>query len=344
MHRLKNRVHAGADTRRPSTLTLTKLPMRLRPPRMHPRTARAWYAPALPALAVLVAACSGPRANPAPTPAAADAQALAGEAGRLSARGTVGVPPFAAPNNDTTLTPLAFALADLVSTDLSRSKSVRVVERARFGEVLRELDLAASGRVDKLVSAEKLVFGSVQAMPGGNTLRLGARIGDVERATVTQAVDASAPLNEILAAEKALVLRLFESLGVVLTPAERAEVEQQPTKSVAALLAYGKGVQRFYDGDFRGAASAFRDAQRLDPSFRQARTRELDVRSIGAIGTGSPVLVPGVRPLDGAISSTVDRLNRPLDLITNVSRSVSSALDPSFPAAQATVIITIIRP
>jgi len=352
MHRLKNRVHAGADTRRPSTLTLTKLPMRLRPPRMHPRTARAWYAPALPALAVLVAACSGPRANPAPTPAAADAQALAGEAGRLSARGTVGVPPFAAPSNDTTLTPLAFALADLVSTDLSRSKSVRVVERARFGEVLRELDLAASGRVDsataprvgKLVSAEKLVFGSVQAMPGGNTLRLGARIGDVERATVTQAVDASAPLNEILAAEKALVLRLFESLGVVLTPAERAEVEQQPTKSVAALLAYGKGVQRFYDGDFRGAAAAFRDAQRLDPSFRQARTRELDVRAIGAIGTGSPVLVPGVRPLDGAISSTVDRLNRPLDLITNVSRSVSSALDPSFPAAQATVIITIIRP
>ncbi|MBL0938783.1 MAG: hypothetical protein IBJ03_07800 [Gemmatimonadaceae bacterium] len=326
--------------------------MRLRLPRMHPRALRTWCAPALPALTALLAACGGPRTNPAPTPVASDAQALAGEAGRLSARGTVGVPPFAANGRDTSLTPLAYALADLVSTDLSRSKSVRIVERARFGEVLRELDLAATGRVDsataprvgRLVSAEKLVFGSVEAMADGNTLRLGARIGDVERATVTNAVDARAPLNEILAAEKALVLRLFESLGVVLTPAEKAAVEQQPTKSVGALLAYGKGVKRYYEGDFRGAAAAFRDAQRLDPSFREARTRELDVRSLGAIGTGTPVLVPGVRPLDGAISSTIDRLNRPLDLVTNVTRTVSSALDPSFPAAQATVIITITRP
>lgn len=326
--------------------------MRLRLPRMHPRVYRTWCAPALPAFTALLAACGGPRTNPAPTPvAAADAQALAGEAGRLGARGTVGVPPFAANGRDTSLTPLAYALADLVSTDLSRSKSVRIVERARLGDVLRELDLAATGRVDpssaprvgRLVSAEKLVFGSVEAVDA-NTLRLGARIGDVASASVTNAVDARAPLSEILAAEKALVLRLFESLGVVLTPAERAAVEQQPTKSVAALLAYGKGVQRFYEGDFRGASASFREAQRLDPSFREARTRELDVRSFSAIGTSSPVLVPGVRPLDGAISSTVDRLNRPLDLITNVSRSVSSALDPSFPAAQATIIVTITRP
>ena len=48
--------------------------------------------------------------------------------------------------------------------------------------------------------------------------------------------------------------------------------------------------------------------------------------------------------LVGDAALPVDRRNRPLDLITNVSRSVSSALDPSFPAAQATVIITIIRP
>jgi hypothetical protein len=278
---------------------------------------------------------------------------MASEQGRgLGPRGTVGVPPFATSGQDTTLSPLSYALADLVATDLSRSKSVRIVERARFGEVLRELDLAASGRVDsataprvgRLVSAERLVFGSVQALPDGRTLRLGARIGDVERATVTQAVDAQAPLAEILAAEKALVLRLFESLGVVLTPGEKAEVEQQPTRNIAALLAYGRGVQRTYEGDYRGAAAAFRDAQRLDPGFREARTRELQVRSFGAMGTGSPVAIPGVRPLDGAIASTVDRLNRPLDLVTNVSRAVSTALDPAFPASQATVIITITRP
>lgn len=330
------------------------LPMIVRLLRMSPRASRAWCAPVLPALTALLAACGGPGPTPSPTPmAGADARAMAREQSRgLGPRGTVGVPPFATSAQDTTLSPLSFALADLVATDLSRSKAVRIVERARFAEVLRELDLAASGRVDsataprvgRLVSAERLVFGSVSALPDGRTLRLGARIGDVERGAVTQAVDAQAPLAEILAAEKALVLRLFESLGVVLTPAEKAEVEQQPTKNIAALLAYGRGVQRTYEGDYRGAAAAFRDAQRLDPAFGQARTRELQVRSVGAMGTGSPVSIPGLRPLDGAISSAVDRLNRPLDLVTNVSRAVSTALDPAFPPSQTTVIITITRP
>lgn len=330
------------------------LPMTVRLLRM-PRSAfRAWCLPVFPAVTALLAACGGPGPTPTPTPGTdADARALASEQGRgLSPRGTVGVPPFATSGTDSTLAPLSYALADLVATDLSRSKNVRIVERARFGEVLRELDLAASGRVDsataprvgRLVSAERLVFGSVQSLPDGRTLRLGARIGDVERSTVTRAVDAQAPLAEILAAEKALVLRLFESLGVVLTPAEKAEVEQQPTKNIAALLAYGRGVQRSYLGDFRGAAAAFRDAQTLDPNFREARLREREIRSIAAMGTGSPVMIPGLRPLDGAISSAVDRLNRPLDLITNVSRAVSTALDPAFPASQTTVIITITRP
>jgi hypothetical protein len=328
------------------------------PSRRLPRPARRahrWPALSAPAAILLLAACSGTRPTPAPT-TSADASrqaALAAEQGGPALRGAVGVPPFAATAGDTTLTPLAFALADLVATDLSRSGKVRIVERARLGEVLRELDLTASGRVDsataprvgRLVSAERLVFGSIQSMPDGRTLRLGARIGDVERSTLSRAIDATAPLAEILAAEKALVLRLFESLGVQLTPAERAEIEQQPTKNLAALLAYGRGMQRYYDGDLRGATREFRDATRLDPAFRDARTREMQVRSLGANGTANPVAIPGVRPLDGAISSTVDRLNRPLDLVANVSRAVSTAIDPSFPAAQTgTIIITIGRP
>ncbi len=309
---------------------------------------------------LLLAACGGPRAStqtaPRPVTSADSARALtlADEQTRLGVgrRGVIGVPPFSTSSRDSTLTPLAYALADLVSTDLSRSGRVTIVERARLGEVLRELDLTATGRVDpataprvgRLISAERLVFGSVDALPDGRTIRLGARIGDVERATVSKVVDAQAPLAEILAAEKALVLRLFESLGVVLTPAERAAVEEQPTKNLGALLAYGRGVQRTYEGDFRGAADAFRDAQRLDPNFRAARTREMDVRSLRASGTASPIGIPGVRPLDGAISTTVDRLNRPLDLITNVSRTLSTALDAAFPSTTATIIITVTRP
>jgi hypothetical protein len=314
-----------------------------------------WRFVAAPTVALLLAACGGARATTTPVAAADSARmaALAAERGGTALRGTIGVPPFAAGVRDTLLTPLAFALADLVTTDLARSGQVRVVERSRLGEVLRELELSGSGRVDsttaprvgRLVSAERLVFGSVQSMPDGRTLRLGARVGDVERSTLSRAIDASAPLAEILAAEKALVLRLFESLGVQLTPAERAAVEQQPTKNIGALLAYGRGVQLYYEGDFRGSAREFRNAGRLDPSFRDARTRELQVRSFGVIGTTTPQFIPGVRPLGGAIATTVDRLNRPLDLVTNVSRAVSTVIDPSFPTSQkGTIVITVGRP
>ncbi len=314
-----------------------------------------------PALSLLLAAgCAGSRPAPAtaarPVTAADSARARALDAERARSdgtrRGVIGVPPFAFVGRDTTLVPLAYALADLVATDLSRSKGVTVVERARLGEVLRELDLAASGRVDsttaprvgRLVSAERLIFGAVEPLPDGRTIRLGARIGDVERSTVTSAVDARAPLAEIFAAEKELVFRLFQSLGIVLSPAERAEIEQQPTQSVAALLAYGRGVQRTYEGDSKGAADAFREAQRSDRNFRGARTRELEARAIGAIGTSNPIAIPGVRPLDRAISTAVDRLNRPLDLVTNVSRAVSSAIDPSFPNSKGIIVITVVRP
>ena len=314
-----------------------------------------------PALSLLfVVGCAGSRPAPAtgarPVTAADSARvrALAAEAAGIGSmrRGVIGVPPFASIGRDSTLVPLAYALADLVSTDLSRSKGITVVERARLGEVLRELDLAATGRVDsataprvgRLVSAERLIFGAVEALPDGRTIRLGARIGGVERSTVTSAVDARAPLAEIFAAEKELVFRLFQSLGIVLSPAERAEIEQQPTKNVAALLAYGRGVQRSYEGDSKGAAKAFREAHRLDKNFQGARTREIEARIIGAIGTTNPIAIPGVRPLDRAISTAIDRLNRPLDLGTNVTRAVTQSSDPSFPNAKGIVVITVVRP
>lgn len=309
--------------------------------------------------AMLLALCGGcarvaptTAAGPRPAADAAATQALGRESRTAIRRGAVGVPPFATTGRDSTLVPLAFALADLVATDLSRSARVNIVERARLGEVLRELDLSASGRVDsasaprvgRLVSAERLIFGSVDPVGDGRTIRLGARIGEVATGTVTTAVDAQAPLAEIFAAEKALVLRLLEQMGVTLTPRELSRIQQQPTRNIGALLAYGRGVQKSYDGDFRGAAQAFRDAHRLDPSFTGARTRELDARSIGATGTAAPVGVPGVRPLDAAISTAVDRVNRPLDLVAGVSRAVSTSADPAFPGTQATIVITISRP
>ncbi len=305
------------------------------------------------AASLLMACGGGPRPSSAPRPAGADSAALAAErgAGMIGQR-ALGVPPFAVNGRDTKLTPLSYALADLLATDLSRSAQLTLVERTRLGDVLRELDLATSGRVDpataprvgRLIGARRLVIGAVDELPGDGGLRLGVRLADVEQGTVAQAIDAQAPLADILAAEKALAFRIFDALGVVLTPAERAAVEQRPTNDLAALLAYGAGVQAEYRGDFRTAASEYRRAQRLDPSFAGASRRAQDVRARAETGVTEPIGMPGLRSRDAAVGTTIDRLNRPLDMITGVTRNTGGVGDPSFPATTATVLITVNRP
>lgn len=272
---------------------------------------------------------------------------------------TLAVMPFALTSGDPAIAPLAYGLADLLTTDLGRSPRITLVERARLDAVLRELALTATGRVDsltgprvgRLIRARRLVVGTVgsataeRLAPGAGTgnLRLGVRLADVGSGTIANAVDASAPLRDVLAAEKALAFRIFDALGVVLTPAEREAVDRRPTSDLAALLAYGRGVQAQYEGDYRRAADEFRRAERLDPRFREAQQRGDEAHRLSEVGTLTPVVVPGLRALDGAIGSMVDRLNRPLDPISSLTRP-STPADPSFPFTTATVVIVVSRP
>nr|MCU0636691.1 CsgG/HfaB family protein [Gemmatimonadaceae bacterium] len=234
--------------------------------------------------------------------ASADSALVARERGLVDApEGTLSVTPFRTTTADPTISALGFALADLLTTDLARSARLALVERGRLDEVLRELDLARSGRVDsttaprvgRLVGARRLILGGIDTLPGG-TLRIAARIADVSTGGVAQALDASAPLRDVLAAEKAIAFRLFDALGVVLTPAERALVEARPTRSLAALVAYGRGLESELRGDRAGATRDYLRAIDADPDFRRPRERLSETRALAR--TDAPGLLPGLRP------------------------------------------------
>jgi hypothetical protein len=179
---------------------------------------------------------------------------------------------------------------------------------------------------------------------GAPRIRVGLRVADVPTGRVEGTVDASAPLADVLAAEKALAFRAFDALDVTLAPDERAAIERRPTSSLAALLAYGEGVRRMYLGDARGAAAAFRHALRLDPAFQPAGERARSAQALAESGAANPVLIPGTRPAEAAVGSAVDRLNRPLDPISSFGPSASRTADPSVATTGGTLIITITRP
>jgi TolB-like protein len=241
-------------------------------------------------------ACASGGASRRSTAAAADSTArtaLAAERalGADAAARTIAVLPLAVRSADTTLAPLGYAIADLFATDLARSRHLAVVERARLSEVTRELDLGASGVVDsatvpragRLLGAQRLVVGSVVDR-GRGEFGVEVRIASSTDGRVERALSARAPLREILAAERALALRVYEALGVTLTPAERETVERAPAPTLSALLAYGAGVRDESRGDVASAALHYDDAARLDAAF--ARAREARARLGGVASRG----------------------------------------------------------
>lgn len=266
---------------------------------------------------------------------------------------SLGVLPFAVATSDTAIAPLAYGLADILITDLQRSDQLQLVDRLRLDALLREVQLVEAGRVDpataprvgKLVGARRLVLGSLAQGPGGQ-LSISARIADVATGEVREALSASAPLVDILAAEKALAVRLLGELGINLTPAARARIEERPTRNIAALLAYGRAVRYEVYGDYGRAATEYRSALRLDPGFRLAGERltrlpgaSADVRADADRGSrGSS--------LGRATAVAVDRLNPVIfsPLAGGPRGGAGSAADPTFPSQIVIVLVTITTP
>lgn len=253
---------------------------------------------ALPLLACLAAACRPPAASAGARAlvAAADSAARAAIENEraLQAQATpprsVAVVPLRVEAADTALAPLSYGLADLLIADLARSRHLRVVERVRTDALLRELSVAdperaesAAPRVGRLLGARRVVAGTVTALDGA-AIRVDARVADVEDGGVAGGLAASAPLNRIIDAEKELAFRLFDLLGVTLTPAERAAVSQRPTGDLAALLAYSRGVRAEAQRDFTRAAAEYEQALRADPGFMAARANLSGVRGTASTG------------------------------------------------------------
>jgi TolB-like protein len=204
---------------------------------------------------------------------------------------TIAVPPFRC-DCTAELQPLERGLADLMITDLSRSRSLTVVERDRMQAIADEIALSQSDRVDgptavragKLIQAGRLVAGNVSAR--GNALTMGSRVVAVQDGSIGQPVQVQNNLDQLFAMQKQLVFQTFQALGVTLSPAERQLVERRPTSNLNAFLAYSRGLQAADDGRFQDAARFFENARSLDPAFSAASAK---MQSAQAAASGAQV-------------------------------------------------------
>src|SRR4029450_14003520 len=236
-------------------------------------------------------------AGPAPTPRAKEAQDAARQAIAVEAQlkpdtlspRTVGVLPFDQTGLDSSTAALGYGLADLLRVDLAKSSQLRIVDRLRLDAIMRELSLAASGRADsstaprvgRLVQARRIVYGALDAQ--ANAMGISVGVADAATRQVQPAVSEQMKLDNVLDAEKQIALRLFENLGVTLTPAERAAVEERPTKNLAAFIAYGRGARYETEFRFADAVGAYEEALKLDPGFTLAAMRRDEAAGLAGL-------------------------------------------------------------
>ncbi len=207
---------------------------------------------------------------------------------------TVAVLPLRFSGTDATLQPLERGLADLIVTDLGKSRSLTVLERDRLQAISDEIALSAGTQADaatavragRLIRAGRIVQGAI-TQTGASNLTLNASVLNTSTAE-TQGTSAqqTGALDQLFNLEKAIVFQVFDALGVTLTPAERQLVDQRPTRSLQAFLAYSRGLQAQDDGQLDEAARFFESARSIDPSFGAALLRAQAAAAAASSSTG----------------------------------------------------------
>lgn len=164
---------------------------------------------------------------------------MARAAAPSSPMATVAVLYFDYSGKDEGMAVLRKGLAQMLISDLSALDAVRLVERDRLEEVLQELKLnqsakidpASAGKVGKLLGARLLVLGAYFDLMG--VLRADARVVEVETGRVLHSVGASGQPGDFLTVEQRLSEELKRALAGMPAPPSPNPVRPSPAPAPA---------------------------------------------------------------------------------------------------------------
>ncbi|MDX1673845.1 MAG: CsgG/HfaB family protein [Longimicrobiales bacterium] len=221
--------------------------------------------------------------------------ALAREAaisGETPDPGTVGVMPMTVEGPEQYRS-LGTGVAELLTTDLSLTDRLEVLERAQLSALVEEMKLALGGytdpgaaaRVGQLLRAGRLVQGEVAIADTGGATRVTALVVDAADVEAAGEVTESGVLDQLMEIEVRLALEIYRQLGIELTDTEVARLEDKPTRNLQAFLAFSEGLELMDAGAFAAAAGRFDAAASLDPGFSAAREAADRARRAGTTET-----------------------------------------------------------
>ena len=189
--------------------------------------------------------------------------------------------PFRNASGDASLDWLGSSLAEMLSTDVGQSASLRTVSSDRLHQVLRDLHLNPNSQLDpqmlhqlgEFSNAQTLVWG--QYVKVGEQIRIDATLQDLKRdRTSTLKAEAQSD-KDLLAAVDRLAQSIRENLA--LSPEIVKELQSQAfrpsSKSTEALRDYNQGIELVRQGNNLEAQKKFDAATQEDSEFALAFSR-----------------------------------------------------------------------
>ena len=177
---------------------------------------------------------------------------------------------------------------DMLATDLSRVRSLRVVERSRLQAVLDEHKLAAGDFIDprtapklgKGLAARSLLTGSY--VISGDRIRIDVRLLDVETGTVSFADSVSGTKSDVFGLQKAVSAKVLAGLKAPVTDLERSMLDRPQTKDFEAFRLYSQAQRELVQDRQKEAEAHLRQAISLDPKYDLPR-QQLNALEIAAL-------------------------------------------------------------
>ena len=198
-----------------------------------------------------------------------------------AALNSLAILPFHNASSDAKLDWLGSIMAEMLSTDVGQSASVRMVSTDRVGQVLKDLhitpqsglDAPTVGRIANLSNVDTLVWG--QYAQFGDHIRIDATIQDFKRGRTTTVKEDAASEKEILPAMDRLAAQIRANLSV--SKSLQKELQEHAfkpsTSSIAALREYDQGLQKFRNGNYLDAVTRFQAAIGEDSQFALAYSK-----------------------------------------------------------------------
>ena len=147
------------------------------------------------------------------------------------------------------LDPLKKGLADMLTTEMSKVKALKVLERAKIQTVVEELNLNETELIDKnttqkmgkLLGAHVMLFGGFTNL-FDDKLRIDIRIVRTETGEVLKAEEETGELKQFLPMLQALVKKVASNLDVALSSDEEHALGATDDGKFNSYVLYAQGV------------------------------------------------------------------------------------------------------